>query len=188
MLEIEIKARIPQPETLKSTLERDFKSLGSQVKKDRYYCEAGSEQSCQPETHRIARLRVDGSKTCLTVKRKRVEQGVEINEEFEVKVESFADAEQVLVALGFVSFLNKEKSTLLFQDPHGAKLEFNEIKGLGYFLEIEELLPDSSDQAAIESCKRRLKDRLATLGLSEADVEPRPYMALLREQRDGSDC
>lgn len=188
MLEIEIKARIHNPDGLKALLTRDFEFIGSQVKKDRYYCEAGSEQSCQPETHKIARLRVDGPKTCLTVKRKKVEEGVEINEEFEVDVDNFDDAEQVLSALGFAPFLNKEKRTDLYQDPKGAKLEFNEIKGLGFFLEIEELLDDSSGREEIEACKSRLKDRLVTLGLSNQDVESRPYMALLRDQQRGSDA
>ena len=183
VLEIEIKARISDPEALKRALEKDFAFLGEKVKKDRYYCEEGKQENCQPETDKIARLRVNKESVCLTVKRKRVEEKVEINEEYEVNVDDFDNAESVLRALGFVPFIEKVKITQLFQDPEGPKLEFNEIKGLGFFLEIEDLLPEKSCSEDIARCKSALKARLESLGLSEQDMEARPYMTLLREQR-----
>jgi adenylate cyclase, class 2 len=185
VLEIEIKARVQNPRLLQAQLDATEEFLGEALKKDRYYCQAGAENQCSPERDRIPRLRLSGDHSVLTVKRKRVEDGVEINEENEVNVSDFDDAEKVLEALGFHPFIEKEKHTRLYKDADGTSIELNTITHLGHFLELELLLPDDSSAQSISGAKDLLRSKILTFGLVPSDIESRPYMALIRELGEG---
>lgn len=189
MLEIEIKAWVDDPAALTALLDARAQLKKSVTKKDVYYCEAQADPArADPERDRIARLRVTDKGAVMTVKKKSVVDGVEINQEHEVGVASADEAGAVLRALGFVPFLVKEKRSKVYQqDAHeGLNYELNELVGLGHFIEMETLAPDDAGPELIQERRAFLKARLAELGIPEDKVEPAHYMDLLRAKGLGA--
>jgi len=185
VLEIELKAWIDDPEQLRQHLKATAESIGVSHKLDLYLC--GSEAdplNCDPRRDRIVRIRDLGKECLLTVKHKQIEDGIEVNVESELGVDGAAAAEELLRALGFQAFLRKEKRTELFRDRETPELvyELNEIVGLGWFIELEWLLPAESGAEQLAAVRERLQGALAALGVDPERIEPRLYMEMLRER------
>ena len=66
---------------------------------------------------------------------------------------------------------NKEKTTELYKTRDGVHIEINNVKKLGWFLEIEVLCP----QKDVASARKKVVAVREKLGFSEKDAEPRGY-------------
>lgn len=174
MTEVELKARLRDPEATRRTVasfaeyQRDF------VKEDAYW--HGPEWR-QARGTKGFRLRADGSDYIVTYKTKRNEGGIEINRETEFSVSDPDAFMGLLSRIGCEPFYRKRKSGSAWK--HGDYLiELVEVAGLGHFIEIEILIADD-DQAALALALGGLKDALARCDVPESDIEGRTYSELL---------
>ena len=180
MREIEVKARTTEPERIRSELDRRF-GKGKEVhKRDHYFHLPGVlEQSL--------RIRCYDGKTELTTKHNRRDEEGENNLEYEFLAMpgEYDRAVSFFHALGHVDYFIKTKDGWEWHD-EDAHIELLSVNDLGWFVEIEILLPfDASDAKALES-GRRIHALLSSLGVDNA-VESASYrdMILERRKRDG---
>jgi adenylate cyclase class 2 len=178
-VEIELKARIDNFEPLREKLSQKGVFLREFNKHDTYWA--------NKEAFRI-RIRRDNSKTFVTYKQKRILGKIEVNQEKEFEVSDAEEFERILDILGMIRDFKKEKRGWAWEIPSGTDLpvlaELSDVKGLGCFLELEILAPND-DPVTIEKSRKRLFALLDDLGIPPGMVEPRSYMALLKEIENG---
>ncbi|MDR0656765.1 MAG: class IV adenylate cyclase [Treponema sp.] len=186
--EIELKAHVHDSESLKKILfssgifERAYK------KEDSYWI--------SPREKLLNGLRIrkdreieDGilknERIIVTYKAKRLEKGIEINDEQEFSIDNTGAFEELLRRLGFTPGIKKRKEGWAFSFPaSGGKIpvtaELSEVKGLGWFIELE-IVEDSENREIIEADKKRLLSLLKSLGIGEEQIEKRYYTDMLME-------
>lgn len=175
-MEIEVKAIVKEPERLAAFLKENAKLKKKFFKRDIYYYKDADEN-----INNMLRLRKEHGGYVFTQKKRRMQDGVEINEEREMDV-SKKSAKRFLKLLenvmGYSEYVRKEKKGRAYSY-NGVLVEMSEVVGLGHFVELELLDSDLSEDEQLAL----LKDTLKRLGLSEADIEQRPYVKLLRESQ-----
>lgn len=82
------------------------------------------------------RLRKRSDAAELTFKHKLSQQGVKIAEEYQVNVDDFEEAQQILKSLGLIEFKNYIKNRISYS-LDGASFEIDTLEGCPTFLEIE---------------------------------------------------
>ena len=179
-LEIEMKARVANPRQLEARLqalgyvhERDFR------KEDHYFRAAPAQD---------VRVRLDDAEAVVTFKDKRLEAGLEINAEHEFSVSDPAIMIDLLHRLGCSDLVTKIKVGSAWRQGE-LLLELSEVLGLGHFLEIERVLElpagtlESEQTRLAAETRQQIMASLRSLGLCEADIEVKPYTAMLLGQQ-----
>jgi predicted adenylyl cyclase CyaB len=115
----------------------------------------------------------------VTAKKKSMREGVEINEEFEFSVSDPEAFCAFAAALGYGAALEKNKIGQAWTPVPHVTIELAEVAGLGHFIEIENLVDESS---AVPGAHARVRELLASLGVGEQDIEPRYYTDMLEER------
>jgi adenylate cyclase class 2 len=201
--EIELKARIDEPELVRSRLD----SLGiyecAYEKEDRYWFfaspeaggpeKAGKPPSLSPPGLRIRRETRDFpdgrcAALCLAAyKSRKLQEGVEINDEREFEISDAEAFEELLRRLGLEPRIAKHKRGRAWycgggpeQGPEaGIRAELSELRGLGWFLELE-ILSLRGDEKTITQCRERLFSVLEKLEIPPETIESRPYTEMLK--------
>ena len=88
------------------------------------------------ENDKILRVRTVGNKVELCFKGKKEGEQFKIREEIEVETSDFADTLQIFKSLGFVETFTINKERISYRLGN-TKIEFDTIKGIPTFLEIE---------------------------------------------------
>lgn len=169
MYEVEAKISISKNDynILYTKISKFADKVGDFYKKDIYYSD---------KDDYFMRIReFDNKEFFLTIKNKTIDLSIETNDELEFQIDSFEDFNNLFFELGFSKIKRKEKISQVFRYKN-ANLELNEIKSLGYFLEIEILLENESE---IFQAKKDLENLFLNLGYSSADFEKRYYLDLL---------
>ena len=179
--EIEIKAHIKD---LKSTLDflyKNAKFKKKYFKKDIYFAKADEIKSGNINLNNCIRLRTEHGGYTFCAKTRTVIDGVEVNEEREIKVSK----KKSRFIINFLSklqnykeYVRKEKKGYAFVYK-GALAEVSSIKNLGDFIEIEFLNSSKSTEEQITELKSILKD----IGIEESEIEPEPYLNLLSKNK-----
>ncbi len=169
MFEIESKAFIPTKE-LKRIIKlanKKFKFIKEEIKTDIYY-------SNQKKIIRIRKLNT--LEKIVTFKKKILDNNntVEINKEIEFKIDSINNFLTLIKELKFKKLYKKIKKSLIYQT-NNLNVEINEIKNLGFFLEIEKIINNQND---IDLAKKEIDNIIKQFGLKE-NIETRPYSELL---------
>ncbi|QYM87735.1 class IV adenylate cyclase [Borreliella burgdorferi] len=169
MFEIESKAFIP-PKELKRIIKlanKKFKFIKEEIKTDIYY-------SNQKKIIRIRKLNT--LEKIVTFKKKILDNNhtVEINKEIEFKIDSINNFLTLIKELKFKKLFKKIKKSLIYQT-NNLNIEINEIKNLGFFLEIEKIINNQND---IDLAKKEIDNMINQFGLKE-NIETRPYSELL---------
>jgi adenylate cyclase class 2 len=86
--------------------------------------------------------------------------------------------------LGFKEKIRKRKIGSTY-DYEGITAELTEVEGLGWFIELEILLPER-DNEKIENVRERLLCLLDLLEVSRSKIESRSYSSMLAEIRSDS--
>ncbi|MFP4382800.1 MAG: class IV adenylate cyclase [Spirochaetia bacterium] len=169
--EIEIKARLTDPESI----EEKVKTMGSFVraytKRDTYFrCpKAGGGET-------DVRIRVDGDKRKCTFKDRKTVGGVEKNREHEFTISDVRSMAALLLRLGGKEILRKVKKGREYQVGE-LSVQFNHIEELGTFIEVEQLLSDPAPRDYREA-EENIASFLRELGIGPEDYEERTYMEL----------
>ena len=201
-VEIELKVCLETPD---STAERLFsmgKYLWAYEKNDTYWYAADKSAVPGGIRVRLERKTLPGlgenpgevwEGALVTWKTKEICGGIEVNDEREFSLgdsgkgpgreaETFAG---LLGALGFAPKITKEKRGRAWLVPASLAgepqvlAELSLVKGLGWFLELEIVTEDRSDQSLSEN-RQRLLSLLGELGLNEGQIEARSYTQMLR--------
>lgn len=181
MIEVELKAHVADPAKVEAALRSFTTFVRAFDKKDAYW--HGPEWRAHRGT-RGFRVRTDDGEATATFKDKRTEGGIEINREREFVVSDPGAFAEFVERLGCEPFYAKRKRGLRFETGQGKSraiaLELAELDGLGWFLEIEELVPEG-DPAAIALAQGEIRSLLARAGVDESEIEPRFYSELLMD-------
>lgn len=172
--EVELKARLNQPEEaeIKAAQLGIFK--GETLKEDVYFRRRGDTATPLPADR--YRLRREAGRAVVTFKQLIEAGGVEVNEEIEFGVDDAHAFFQFADRFGFEPFVVKRKKTRLYQVER-ASVELNEVEHLGHFVEIEILC---HDEALVPVARTEIARLYNHLGLTTADLEPRRYIELIQ--------
>ncbi|AEW69055.1 MULTISPECIES: class IV adenylate cyclase [Borreliella] len=169
MFEIESKAFIPQKE-LKRIIKlanKKFKFIKEEIKTDIYYS----------NLKKIIRIRkLNTLEKIVTFKKKILDNNnaIEINKEVEFKIDNINNFLILIKELEFKKLYKKIKKSLIYQT-NNLNVEINEIKNLGFFLEIEKIINNQND---IDLAKKEIHNIINQFGLQE-NLETRSYFELL---------
>jgi adenylate cyclase class 2 len=190
MIEVELKARVADPAAVEARVAAFAAFEGRVDKLDAYW--HGPDWRFQRGTKGF-RLRAEDGKSVVTYKSKRSEGGIEINRESEFGISDPEVFEEFALRLGCEPFYKKRKRGKRYGvDPcergagsaaacaGAATIEIVEVEGLGFFIEIEILLPDE-DPASVALAQGEIRGFLARAGLGPESIEPRFYSELLME-------
>ena len=179
--EIEIKAHVKD---LKSTLDflyKNAKFKKKYFKKDIYFAKIDEIKNGNINLNNCIRLRTEHGGYTFCAKRRNIIDGVEVNEEREIKVSK----KKSRFIINFLStlqnyeeYVKKEKKGYAFVYK-GALVEVSLIKNLGDFIEIEFL----NSQKSTEEQIRELKSILNDIGIKESEIETEPYLNLLSKNK-----
>ena len=189
--EIELKAHVHNSEELKLLLSKKAEYLYAFEKRDNYWF--AEKPGLPPSGLRIRtekRCFPDGNEESLTMatyKVKEVRDGIEINDEREFSVEPAFVLEDFLKLLGLKPVRSKEKRGWAFSK-NGLTAELAEVKGLGWFVELEIIVTAEGDTVHAGNTdgifaqeKKRLLDFLDSLGITREAIESRFYSEMLAE-------
>ena len=170
MVEVEAKVRLSDKDfkRLPKAILAFAKPLGVSSKKDRYYGNGAFD----------LRIREENGLAVLTFKHRKREQGIEMNQENEIPILRAAPWDRMLRKNGFPLKAKKEKRCQAFRFGK-FRIEINTVKGLGYFLEIEQLVRGESEVFRV---KKELVALFLKLGFGPATFERKLYLELLDEK------
>jgi adenylate cyclase class 2 len=173
-VEVELKVWVDDPVSLEALLYDKFQYEEEYDKKDSYYIFPDG-----PAGNRISlRLRKEEHQVTVTLKEKSVMDGIETNKEDEFTVSSFAGMRLLLETLGCLCYIEKRKKGKKFRTGD-CTLELSKVEKLGWFLEIEKLVPPD-DPDAVKQAKEEIRRLLTEVGIGEDKIEPRYYTEMLQ--------
>lgn len=179
-LEVELKARLPDPTGWHDRLEGLGAYAGEKVYRDTYFGPADvPADEVDPYRHVIFRLRSVGDSHEVTIKEKRVSEGVETSREVDFAVDAPAAFREFAARLGYRPFVEKEKRVRDYE-VEGLLVQLVQMRGLGDFIEIE--YTEEERKGSPEEGRRRVLDLFHRLGVPEDAIEPRLYIDLLRNR------
>lgn len=179
-LEIEWKMRLEQSEIAR--IRKSIACMAPDVvahdilKEDTYY---GYPHDRKP----LFRVRNSGNSLVVTRKEKELRaDGIELNREMEIDIPS-RQSDQVhrfFVSLGFVPVISKRKSgnSWNFQN---LTIELVHVEHLGWFLEVETLIPSDSCESERTQAIAHLGSVRTRLGLDGRALESRYYIEMLQD-------
>jgi adenylate cyclase class 2 len=185
-VEIELKAWVDKPETVRDTVV-SFAGPGvSFGKEDAYWflpSGAGINTISKPGV-RVRKETVAGTHgavsrtTLVTFKHKELRGGIEVNDEQEFTVSDGAVFEDLLSWLGLSKGIGKKKQGTAWIYG-GITLELSLVEGLGWFVELE-IIADNDRPETVASARLRLLALLGKTGVGEEKIETRYYTEMLR--------
>lgn len=184
MREVELKAHVKgDPLALKEKIESLYGKAGDVNKSDLYFHLPG-------EVHQALRVRNNKGVLEFTAKRMKKDALSEDNYEYEVMVDISQEksAYDFFECLGYEKYFRKIKSgwEWMVDEIHVELMEVsgfrytedNKEKNLGYFLEMEILLP-FNEKVELRDEQKSLHDLLCRLGLRDEDIEMKSYRAMI---------
>jgi len=173
-VEVELKAWVDNPDTLRERLRQLGTPHRSYIKEDRYFGVGTA-----PEDARY-RLRFDDNRWTCTFKKKEIRDGIEENRETEFDVSDGDAFEAFLASLGLRCIVTKRKEGESFWvDSVLAELSY--VDHVGWFVELEIMLTDESRPPAVADARTVLQELLQRLGLSPESIESRSYNQMIYE-------
>ena len=201
--EIELKARLVDYAPVKERLSNLGNYCRSYTKSDAYWLQSNhrlpvTERQLPPSGVRVRRESSPDAEgaaeaavaelVLVTYKTKEISGGIEVNDEREFTVSDGAVFEELLERLGLYPDIRKEKQGWAWNIPAQADgqspvlAELSMVAGLGWFLELE-ILADNNSEQTVEESRKRLMALLEKLEIPAEQIESKPYTMMLRELR-----
>lgn len=180
--EIEVKARVTDVDALRAKLHAVSRGVYSFVKEDLYFAVPEAPRGTVEFT--LFRLRRENGDAIVTHKKRTMIGNVEENREVEFTVTDADAFELFALSLGYVVSIRKRKTGEQYEiaaSTLATVVELTEIDGLGWFAEIEILLPDDADDSQRDAARREIEATLKRLNIPRASIEPRRYTDMLAE-------
>jgi len=178
MIEIEVKAKVEDPERIRQRLDDlGCKLLKKVHQKDTYF---KSHFRSFKKTGEVLRIRkqIPGGDV-ITFKGPRLRSKIKAREEIEVKIENSVEAIRLLEKLGFEPWITVEKEREEYQF-NKFTLSLDRVKGLSHFIEIETKIEETQSKLEVE---HEILGLLNKLGISKKLIEKRTYLELILEKQ-----
>lgn len=179
-IEVELKAWVDDHRSLLEQLQRLGAPRRSYTKEDWYFGPSADLESAR------YRLRRDGDAWIATFKDKRIYDGIEENTETEFTVSDGAAYRRLLHSLGLKAVIAKRKEGHSYI-VDGVLVEVSRVEHLGWFVELELILPEEASREEIGGARDRLMELLRQLSISPSKIEPRSYNQMIHAQLSGID-
>ncbi|OQB98032.1 MAG: hypothetical protein BWX81_00678 [Spirochaetes bacterium ADurb.Bin110] len=176
-MEIELKARIQRREEVESRLSSFMHYMGTINKLDEYW-EVSNTNSGDSGGFRF-RVRHELDSTTITFKEKTFDGNVEVNHEFEFRIDGEPAFKAFIEKMHAHLIYQKQKKGSRWEDGTGLVAEVVEVSSLGLFLEVEYISDNKVAGDEQEKAKTRLYNVIDQCGISRSALEPRPYSQLL---------
>ncbi len=175
MTEIEIKARVGDPDAAERNIASFASFTGETRKRDTYW--AGGNPAVK------VRVREEGETVTVTYKRKELRGDTEVNDEREFTISDRSAFETFIGDAGFAKASYKEKKTKRWVwrgDNEGAEIgiELSLVESLGWFIELEALADDPGEEE-IARIRQGLFATLKRCGIEQSAIETRYYTEML---------
>ncbi|AHC15065.1 class IV adenylate cyclase [Salinispira pacifica] len=176
--EIEMKAWVESPERTRELILRMGASLlRTYEKSDSYYA-----QTVPQAGNRDVRLRMDGDSAVVTMKDKTLHEGLETNSEREFTVSHPENFTFLLENSGYRLKITKHKEGEAYRFGEYL-LELSHVRDLGWFLEIERVIPGDARPEQVEQSRTDIQKMFSTLEIPPSAVESRRYTQMLEERK-----
>ncbi|MGH0053149.1 MAG: CYTH domain-containing protein [Sphaerochaetaceae bacterium] len=186
--EVELKAHVKDPLTLKHTLEHlsGISLAVCEEKDDTYYGWKGEEPLFRLRLERFGPSfsELSGEVRFTRKYKDNLEDGIEVNKEVEfmAPADQAVNAHDFCLSLGYDVYIRKTKRGYSYQwmmdeEFFPLHIELVELIGLGWFLEMEFVLEQKEQ---VPDARTRLLDVLALLDIPQEQIEERYYMHLLK--------
>lgn len=184
------------PEEYIDILEKEVLNEPSVKKSDIYYSKYSSTEAAIQFDESLTRIRTEGDKAFLTLKKKELTNGFENNEEYETRLEDAEVVKKLLLEAGYSPYFKKYKTSRMIDINHlpivipgvEVHVELEKVENSMhtekstykrvYALEIEAVAPDDLD-VRIEELAEVVKDYFNYFNKTEQDFEPRSWRELL---------
>lgn len=177
--EVESKVRVKDYSKIKKKIKEIAVFKKRETKKDRYF---SLDRQGYPK--KAFRIRSSGEKHIINFKKwitSLWDKKVVVKEEYEFSVSNPEHFLELMKDLGFKEWVTKEKKSenYVFKKDKKISIELNKIKTLGCFIEIEYLAKKSE----IEMAKKKIREVLEELGVSEKDIDNTGYTKMLWKKK-----
>lgn len=189
MKEIELKAQYDsskRPELERYLTEEGFREVRRFTQQDEYFNHPERDFRITDEALRIRREQHAGKAAycSLTYKGPNTSHIGQSRRELETRVKDEQKMRQILQALGFHSVAEVKKRRKEYKK-EDLTVCLDELTGLGSFLEIEVVLPET-ETGSDSDTENRLREFLSELSFIRPAIEPLTYLELVMEFRKGS--
>ncbi len=176
MIEVEAKIRISNSKKVIKKIGAISKYQGTERKVDDYY----TLEDLSHYPRKSLRIRKRGGFYEINFKhRLSYINGVHVKKETEFRVSNIDGFLNLIRDFGFKKWLRKEKITKLYKIRDNFHIEMNNVKGLGWFLEIEYL----TDKKRIEKARIEVLKFVRKLGFKEKDLISEGYTKMLWDKK-----
>lgn len=171
-------------------LEKEILNEPRLKKSDVYYSKYSSTEAAIQFDESLTRIRTEDDKAYLTLKKKKMVNGFENNEEYETRIEDAEVVKKLLLEAGYSPYFKKYKTSHMIDINHYPivipgvevhveleKVESSTYKRV-YALEIEAIAPDGLD-VRIEELAEVVKTYFNYFNKTEKDFESRSWRELL---------
>lgn len=190
-MELEAKVLLSPEKYIELVLHGSFFGNRPRFKRDEYFTKYNSETIAKTQGESLTRIRTEGPKKYLTLKKKTVnEEGCEENVEIETQVSDISAITSLLMENGYRPYFEKEKrsiaaicSPVSIPEDIKANIELEIVKNSKkqlYALEIEILTEENNSSVRMKELKHLLDDLFLSFGFSEKDYEKRSWQELLK--------
>ncbi|WNY28224.1 hypothetical protein MmiEs2_04080 [Methanimicrococcus stummii] len=178
MYEIEVKIKVSHAEIKKDIIGEGAVFSGTEEQKDTYFNSPVRDFAQTDEALRIRSVNGEGE---ITYKGKKIDTISKTRPEYNSPVDA-DEMKEILLALGyFVSgAVNKRREVYEWNN---FAIGFDEVEGLGEFIEVESNLRDAADKAEIQKEIGRIFEFLGKYNLSEKDSITTSYLEMVLEKQ-----
>lgn len=182
-VEVEIKIPLSKKEFLriKSYLKKSSRFVKSSEHKDHYYTPNHQSFLKKKYPYEWLTIRQRDGKTLFNYKHWYPENTKYTThcDEYETEVNDAKSLANILKALSFRKFISVEKRRLVFRYKNRMEIALDEVRGLGYFVEIESL----KDFGGAKKTHQEVLKFAQSLGLHETKTVPGGYAAELMRRK-----
>ncbi len=179
MREVEIKAHASRHDDVKAYFDSCLGD-GREVHKSDYYFRRPGES--------IQALRMRCYNGIVEFTTKKTHSGPQGEDNAEYEFRAMHDQSEAALsffhALGYEDFFIKKKDGWEWFDD-GCHIELLNVNSLGWFLEIESLLPFDASDLDAQKARAKIDDLMAKAGIDRADYESRSYREMILESEGG---
>lgn len=193
--EFEAKVLLTSEEYI-DILEKEILNKPSVKKSDIYYSKYSSTEAAIQFDESLTRIRTEDDKAYLTLKKKKLVNGFENNEEYETRLEDAEVVKKLLLEAGYSPYFKKYKTSRMIDINHlpivipgvEVHVELEKVENSMhtekstykrvYALEIEAVAPDDLD-VRIEELAEVVKTYFNYFNKTEQDFEQRSWRELL---------
>lgn len=182
-IEIEIKLAVAKVEfdAAEKFLQENGHFEGSHHHLDTYFTPADRDWMAEPHPVQYLRIGTRNGKTILCYKHYYInpDGSPHYCDEFETLVENRDQLEKIFSALKMRTVLevDKQRETFVYKDV--LEIALDNVKNLGYFIEIESL----KDLGGIDKAKEEIFKAAKEIGLKELRIDGKGYVQLLYEKQ-----